>query len=325
MHTWRVEANECLAPRFYRLVLVSRRSAGGAAPGQFYMVRVGRGTDPLLPRPLAVYGMEARGGGARLTFVYEVIGRGTGILREKAPGDEVEALGPLGRGFAWHRPERPYARVIMVAGGIGLVPFLLLGRRLTEAGLPALYLYGARTHREVVLVEDFRALGVGMRVYTEDGSLGEKGLVTAGLTAALADGTAAPEDTLVCACGPWGMLEATATVAREAGAPCQGSPERRMACGMGACLSCVVRRSPGCAGDGGIEGVRTDTGGQTGAPGTRTGDAEPNAAGRADDGPPDAKPTSTTGIKGDPWLRTCQEGPVFATEEIDWEAERGGA
>jgi dihydroorotate dehydrogenase electron transfer subunit len=128
----------------------------------------------------------------------------------------------------------------MVAGGVGLAPFLALAETLRARGVATTLFYGARRGEELFYLDVFRNLGVTLVLTTEDGSTGERGRVIAPLERALA-GRAANDPVMLYACGPEGMLAATAKTAAKYSRPCQVSVERIMGCGMGGCYSCVVR------------------------------------------------------------------------------------
>ena len=127
----------------------------------------------------------------------------------------------------------------MVAGGVGLAPFATLAEALASRGVRSTLFYGARRADELFCLNLFRDLGVELVLTTEDGSAGERGRVVAPLERRLA---ARPADAPVAvyACGPEGMLAATASVAARYGRPSQVSVERVMGCGLGGCYSCVV-------------------------------------------------------------------------------------
>ena len=197
-----------------------------SSPGQFVMLRVGSGYDPLLRRPFGIYNVTE--GGSRLEVLYKVVGRGTAIMAAMKPGEEVDILGPLGRGFPAPGAEE---RVIMVAGGIGIAPLHMFALGHSKSVL----LYGARESAEASLSGDVAALGLTVKLSTEDGSAGSKGLVTDHLAEELAGGG------VVYACGPMGMLKAVSAMAAEAGVRAYVSLENTMACGVGACLGCAVR------------------------------------------------------------------------------------
>jgi dihydroorotate dehydrogenase electron transfer subunit len=214
----------------------------GFGPGQFAMLSPGScsdvpRSDPLLPRPMAVYRAESTAQGAQVEILYKVSGRGTGLLAEARPGQQVAFLGPLGRSF-----ELPAAgeRAILVAGGTGIASVYELAVRALE-NTRVTVLLGARTRDDLMGVEDFEAVGVELRVATEDGSAGERGLVTALLEAELADGAAAR----VYACGPTPMMRRCAQIAADHGRPCVVSLENNMACGFGVCLGCAAPLAAG--------------------------------------------------------------------------------
>lgn len=148
-------------------------------------------------------------------------------------GDRVEVLGPLGRGFD---PGDPETEKILVGGGIGLVPLFMLAEELVRSNKVRL-LMGGRTRDDILAVTEFERLGVETYVSTDDGSLGEEGLVTQVLVRKLAKHPRAA----VYACGPMPMIEAVRQVCAERGVPLQVSLEALMACGVGACLGCVVK------------------------------------------------------------------------------------
>jgi dihydroorotate dehydrogenase electron transfer subunit len=209
----------------------------GFEPGQFAMLSAGARlsvprTDPLLPRPMAGYRVRSRNGSAEIEILFKVTGRGTGLLAESLPGQHVGFVGPLGRRF-----ELPEAgeRAILVAGGTGIASVFELAAR-ARAAAAVTVLLGSRTAQDLMGVSDFEELGIDLRIATEDGSAGEKGLVTALLEAELAaDGAAR-----VYACGPTPMMRRCAEIASASGAPCLVSLENRMACGFGVCLGCAA-------------------------------------------------------------------------------------
>ena len=158
----------------------------------------------------------------------------------------MEAWGPLGNGFAPTKSEH----LVMVAGGIGQTPFLALAREclgLATYGDPrrqvprarrVTLLYGARSREYLAGVADFEKAGVEVRLSTDDGSLGHRGLVTDLVEPVI---TGSPLECRMVCCGPEPMMEATARIARQLSVRCQVSLETPMACGMGICFSCVAR------------------------------------------------------------------------------------
>jgi len=196
-------------------------------PGQFVMVRGDWGADPLLPRAFSL--VEAGDAGAILV---RVVGAGTALLARLGPGDRLAVLGPRGRGFSAPGDGK---RTVLVAGGVGVAPLVFLAERIAEGGGRATFLYGARTSADLLL-EGRIAKVADLTVTTEDGSSGERGLVTAPL-ARLLGGT---DPVQIYSCGPEPMLEAVARLAVGAGVPCEVALESPMACGMGTCKGCAV-------------------------------------------------------------------------------------
>jgi dihydroorotate dehydrogenase electron transfer subunit len=243
-----VVENVPLARDTFRLRLACPEIARRIVPGQFVMLQLSEGDDPLLGRPLALYDtfVDAAGEPAGVDIVYLVVGRLTGILAQCQPGQRLEIWGPLGNGFMPAAADH----LIMVAGGIGQTPFVALARQQLglrtygeppqgETSSPKVTLcYGARSAEYLAGIDDFRQLGVEVDISTDDGSAGHHGLVTDLLTKNLAGQVGSPR--IVC-CGPESMMEAVAKIAALAKVPCQVSLETPMACGIGICFSCVAR------------------------------------------------------------------------------------
>ncbi|MDR1162916.1 MAG: dihydroorotate dehydrogenase electron transfer subunit [Candidatus Accumulibacter sp.] len=205
-----------------------------AAPGRFVMLRVEGTTDPLLRRPFAIFDADASSGGAVFEILYRVVGKATAILSAKKEGDVLDVLGPLGKGFDLAVPA---AEHVLVGGGVGLAPLYALAKELRAASSTVRLFAGGRGRDDIVRAEAFASLGVECHVATEDGSIGERGLVTQPLTRHLESQGA---KATIYACGPEGMLRAVAKIAARHALPCQVSLESRMACGVGVCLGCVV-------------------------------------------------------------------------------------
>jgi dihydroorotate dehydrogenase electron transfer subunit len=247
-----VMANHRLSPDYNVLSLAAPEVAAAASPGQFVMIRAGRGHDPLLRRPFSVFEVlrDRDGSPTGISLLNKRIGVSTGLLYAAQPGEGVGCLGPLGRPFSIvDRPKEAW----MVAGGVGLAPFATLAEALRGRGVTSVLFYGARRAAELFHLDVFRNLGVELVLTTEDGSLGEPGRILAPLERRLSAHPADPP-VMVYACGPEGMLAATARAAAAHGRACQVSVERIMGCGLGGCYSCVV---PMRAGDGGYHHLRS--------------------------------------------------------------------
>ena len=233
-----VTANTHLSDLYNVVALAAPDVATLATPGQFVMVKPDRGTDPMLRRPFSVFEiLRGRDGTVTgLSLLNKRIGVTTRRLFDLARGDRVRCLGPLGRGFEVPDPAEP---VWMVAGGVGLAPFLTLAEALAARGGDATLFYGGRGADDLFYLEQFERLGVDLRLTTDDGSRGRHGLVTLPLAEALA--AADPARPLrICACGPTPMMRAVTELAATHGRRTDVSLEQIMGCGLGGCYSCVV-------------------------------------------------------------------------------------
>ena len=235
-----VLSNQEISPGYHRMRILMPGIESAAKPGQFIMLRVQQSLPPLLRRPFGIFrtgflppdceGMPPK---EYLEILYKVVGRGTDIMAELHRGDRVEVLGPLGRGFDYTETGE---EKILVGGGIGLVPLYQLAETLKGISHVRL-LIGGRTRDDILAVTEFERLGVETYVSTDDGSLGEEGLVTEVLERKLDKYPGAT----VYACGPMPMIEAVYQICNRRGTPLQISLEALMACGVGACLGCVVK------------------------------------------------------------------------------------
>ena len=234
----RVISNDRLSDDYSVVSLEAPDIASLSQPGQFVMVKPSRGFDPLLRRPFSIFEIlrDPSGSPIGISLLNKRIGVGTRLLYELEPGARVGCLGPLGRPFV---PVDPPARAWMVAGGVGLAPFLTLAEALRARGTPTTLFYGARRSAELYRTELFEALGVNVVQATEDGSCGVHGRVTQPLDAALA-ALRPGEITQLYVCGPTPMMRAVALIAERHGQPCSVSLEQVMGCGLGGCYSCVV-------------------------------------------------------------------------------------
>lgn len=236
-----VITNVEVSPGYFRLRLTAPQFfVTAASPGQFVMVRVSASIDPLLRRPFGIFDVGVMATEYPdvqqpfLDILYKVVGKGTAMLAGFHHGDQMEVLGPLGKGFGTGEPSEGK---VLVGGGVGLAPLYYLARELVKGSRVHLFA-GGRGRDDVLCITEFERLGVETYVSTDDGTLGERGLVTEVLERYLANGTGAKT---IYACGPFPMLKAVAEIAGRTGIHCQVSLEAYMACGVGACLGCVVK------------------------------------------------------------------------------------
>lgn len=233
-----VTANTQLSPDYNVLALAAPELARLAQPGQFVMIKTRDGLDPLLRRPFSIFErlVDTSGTPLGITILNKKVGVGTAQLFAARPGDTVSVLGPLGRPFT---PVDPPAEAWMVAGGVGLAPFATLADALAVRGTRMRLFYGARSAADLYYADAFARRGVELRLTTDDGSRGERGLVTGPLARDLAAAPAGAAITIY-ACGPTPMMRAVAALGEAAGRPVAVSLEPVMGCGMGGCYSCVV-------------------------------------------------------------------------------------
>ena len=224
-------AQQPLKSGYMMLTLHAPRIVALARPGQFVHARIPGIGAASLRRPFSIYDAQNE----TLTILYKQVGRGTTQLATLAPGTPVDLIGPLGNGF----PTPAEGAVpLLVAGGYGVAPLHFLARTIPTPG----HLFvGGRAAADILQIEAFEKLSWQTHVATEDGSLGTRGRVTDVLlpwVESRAPGPATHNPALleVFACGPAPMLKA---LAQQLKIPAWLSFDKRMVCGVGACLACV--------------------------------------------------------------------------------------
>lgn len=229
--------NEEMGCNIWLMTVKAPRIAAAARPGQFVHVRIPGMDDHILRRPLGIYARNLEEG--TVDMMYQVLGFGTDRMTQLAVGEAVELIGAIGRG--WEVPEGA-KRALVVAGGVGSAPLYPLIEELTEREVEVRAVLGASTVDALVARERYEgALGCAPACSTDDGTYGHAGFCTPLVEAALAEAAESGNyfDYVAC-CGPEPLMRLVASMAEEAGVFCEVSLERRMACGVGACLSCVV-------------------------------------------------------------------------------------
>lgn len=222
---------------YWKIVFSSLHLSKNVKPGQFLNIRVEDSSVPLWRRPFSYYRVR----GSTVEILYEVVGCGTDKLSGKKAGDIIQVLGPLGKPFSEKIGSK---QRILVGGGCGVPPLIFLAERMKkiDSTAPTL-LFGCKT-KEAVLPKSELAKLKGLVSYaTEDGSFGTKGLVTKLLEKILIEND--PEKIFIQTCGPKAMMMAVMALARKYGVEGELSFDERMACGIGACLGCVVETKEG--------------------------------------------------------------------------------
>jgi dihydroorotate dehydrogenase electron transfer subunit len=239
-----VIANRRLSADYNVLALAAPDIAAAARPGQFVMIKTAGGQDPLLRRPFSIFEIlrDDHGAPIGVSIFNKRVGAGTALLARVETGTRLPLLGPLGRPF---EPVDPPAEAWMIAGGVGLAPFVTLGAALAARGTRTTLFYGARRAEELYCLDLFEAMGVSIVLSTEDGSRGARGRNTVPLAEAL-DARPLGNPVKLYVCGPTPMMRACAQLAHRHGRACDVSLEQVMGCGLGGCYSCVVlTRVPG--------------------------------------------------------------------------------
>lgn len=203
-----------------------------ARPGQYVMVRCGEGYDMPLRRPLGIHRISKDG----ISLLYTVVGRGTEWLSQRKAGERVDLFGPLGKGFEIYPSSR---NLLLVAGGVGVAPLLALAEHAKVSGLKFKLVIGEKNAAKIY-PERLLPSGIKPVVTTEDGSLGQKGMVTDILPKLI------PAADQIFVCGPLPMYRAIAKMGSKlVNKPTQVLLETVLGCGVGACLSCSIETRQG--------------------------------------------------------------------------------
>jgi dihydroorotate dehydrogenase electron transfer subunit len=247
----KILSNRKIKDRYYKMALACRGLAQKVLPGQFFMIKVRESPGILLRRPLSAHRVS-RGA---LEFFYEAVGKGTQMLSVRKPQESIDLLGPLGNGFDCRLATSVDRKLILVAGGMGVAPLVFLAEKLTQLKAKSrkkqvggrtgkiLVLLGARTKEQLLCEKEFKKIGCDVKIATDDGSAGFQGRVTELLEESLS--TSSYRLSAIYACGPQPMLKEVCRISSEKGIPAQVSLEAHMACGIGACLGCVVSTKDG--------------------------------------------------------------------------------
>jgi len=229
--------NSAVAQGVLKSRLRAPRIAGCVQPGQFVHLRLPGLEAHILRRPFSVFSTNA--GEGVFEVVYQVVGQGTGYLATVERGARLDAIGPVGR--TW-QPPKDARKALLVAGGLGAAPLYMLAASFSDKTEVHLVM-GAQSAGMLVCRVPFLTYVREDRLHitTDDGSAGRKGLTTQIAQELLEQGGF----DYVATCGPEPMQRIIATLAARHNVACEVSLERRMACGVGACLSCVVRTTGG--------------------------------------------------------------------------------
>ncbi len=273
----------------YFLLTLNLNHEVNSLPGQFFMLRIGRATDPFLPRPFSFHRHISK---KRIQFIYKVVGRVTSNLSMLEKDSVIELTGPLGNGFPLFKE---MVESLLVAGGIGIAPLVALAERLEKKSTT--FFIGGKTKNDILLKRDLKGITNRLYITTEDSSIGRAGVVTDALIdylkahdspASLCEAGRAKLKTVVYACGPRAMLQKVSEIAFKHNINCYVSLEETMACGVGACMGCAVK----------IRSQRSEARSQK----FKNIDSELRTL--------NSKLT---------YKMVCKDGPVFMADEVIWE------
>ncbi len=227
LHNVKIVGKTALSDNEYRFDFDAPALCAEAVPGQFVMVECAKASAPFLRRAISINNCEA----GVLSLMFAVVGEGTADLSSMNVGDEVSLLGPLGRGFDLDIEGKD---VVMIGGGIGKAPFEYLTTALLAKNNRVRFIVGGRSEAQLRGLDCYKDKSVDVLYATEDGSLGEKGFVSAYFDAIKGCDR-------IYACGPTPMLAVVKRFADEENISCQLSLEGKMACGVGVCLGCTCK------------------------------------------------------------------------------------
>ena len=216
-------------PRHFILELLAPVKLPSLSPGQFVELLVNESNHAFLRRPFSIHSVSPETNTLRL--LVQIKGEGTNKLSRTRVGGKVNLIYPLGNSFTL--PET--RNVLLVGGGCGVAPLLFLAVKLNETGIRPVILVGGKTKKDLLEVDEYRKYGE-LLVTTDDGSEGEKGLVTDHSLFSREN----PGFRMIYACGPDPMMKKVAEIAGRHHADCEVSLENSMACGFGVCLCCVT-------------------------------------------------------------------------------------
>ena len=231
---FKIVSNKKICPKFYHLCLDAKPILKNIKPGQFIHIKVSNDMVPFLRRPFSVHRAKKY-----LEILYEPVGIGTDILSARKPGECLDILGPLGNQF--NMPPSGTKQVVMIAGGIGVAPFLILSDVLAKKKYELILLYGGKTKGHMFDMREFKKNGCKIYLASDDGSVGVKGYVSKLFPKIKLNS----QSTALYTCGPRPMMAAVQKFSRERRLYCEASCEEVMACGLGTCLGCSIKTTNG--------------------------------------------------------------------------------
>lgn len=235
-----VVSNKQLTSRLYLLEVKVEDIPALVAPGQFVHMKLPSMDDHILRRPFSIFYVDKAQ--SRLVILYQVVGFGTQRMTLLATSDTVDIMGPIGHG--WTIPcDIQEKKALLVAGGVGGAPLYMHAKELLQQGFNVSVVLGAQTKEALVVLEKYLALlgEENILIATDDGSFGYKGFCTDLVLDELENN----KPSYLACCGPEPMMKIVSNMSLAHEVQTAISLEKRMACGIGACLSCVVSTTSG--------------------------------------------------------------------------------
>jgi dihydroorotate dehydrogenase electron transfer subunit len=228
-----ITENRKVNEKYYKLTFQSSSLARSVEPGHFLHLLVNPAQDPFLRRPFSYFRVIKD----RIEVLYEILGRGTALLSKKTKGDTLKVMGPLGKPFTQKLGKNK--KRVLIAGGVGVPPLIFLAEKFRTDYV----LIGTKSKAEVLPKSELSKARGKILHATNDGSYGTKGFVTVLLRELIKKER--PENLFIQTCGPTPMMQAVYDLAEEFEIDGEASVEKPMACGVGACLGCMVKTHDG--------------------------------------------------------------------------------
>lgn len=231
-------SNERYGPDIYKMEIFAPYIVKNIKAGQFINIKCcpEGARDPLLRRPFSVFDIEKKFN--VFSILYFIKGKGTRYMASLKKGDIVDIVGPLGNPLEL---DNARSNILLIGGGMGIAPINLISKLAIDAGKNVLVLAGFKDSSLLRWERDLVRMGVKYRIFSEDGSWGETGMVCDHIF----DESGLYRDNDIYCCGPEGMLKVLQKELGRENISATALFEEKMACGMGACNGCVIRIKKG--------------------------------------------------------------------------------
>ncbi len=236
-----IVANKKYGDKIFKIEVFSPYICKNAIPGQFVNVRCSSpgSYDPLLRRPFSIYEVDKRFN--VFSLLYLIKGKGTFFLSSLQKGEEIDVVGPLGNGIKDYKDHKDF---LLIGGGIGVAPLCFLAKELIENGKNVFFIAGFRDNTFYFWEKDLIKILRNYTLFTEDGSIGEKGVPSDYIRLRLSDF----KNHFIYTCGPVDMLKNIQAILSGRKIRAYAIMEEKMACGIGACMGCAIKISDNMGG-----------------------------------------------------------------------------